>query len=540
MKSIRKLQRILFLICILISTTIYSFSQTNLRQPTAGGSYKILLDIKDEITPIQRIGIVQLLQSNERHLRKDGKLQNNKNPTTTAFEWPLKQALNTNDNGYYGISNYVDENPAYPNQITDYNCGTRSYDLSSGYNHAGTDIFTWPFSWKKMERNAVQIIAAAPGTIIGKSDGNFDQNCSFCTSACNWNAVYIMHADGSVGWYGHLKSGSLTSKLVGESVALGEYLGVVGSSGNSTGPHLHFEVYTNSSYSQLVDPWAGACNNLNGLTSWWANQQPYYVSTLNKVMIHGAAPATGNCPSGENTNEKINFVNGETVYLGSYYRDQLNGQQSIHTIYRPDNTVFNTWTQNFTTYYSASWWYYTTTLPAAAPAGVWRYEILYNGTQKQTAYFSVNSSIVEVCPNSYNLLTSNITGATYQWQVNTGTGFVNISNNANYAGATTQKLQLNNILSSFYGYQYRCYNGTTYSNILTLKFVSYWLGYDNKAWENPRNWSCGNIPDANTDVIVASNSNTPELSSNASCRSTNVKTGGNINVKTGFTLTITK
>jgi murein DD-endopeptidase MepM/ murein hydrolase activator NlpD len=539
MIAIHQLKNQWLFICVFLFTSINSFSQSNLRQPNGGGSYKMLMDIKDEITTAQRARIILRLQTNEVLLRSKGKLQANKNPTATAFEWPVKQALNNNDNGYYGISNYVDENPAYPNQITDYNCGTRSYDVSSGYNHAGTDIFTWPFSWKKMERNAVEVIAAASGTIIDKSDGNFDQNCTFCTSACNWNAVYVMHADGSVAWYGHMKSGSLTNKLVGESVAVGEYLGVLGSSGNSTGPHLHFEVYTNSSYTQLVDPWAGPCNNLNGFTSWWANQQSYYVSTLNKVMTHNAAPATGNCPSGENTNEKINFANGETVYFGSYYRDQLAGQQSIHTIYRPDNTVYSSWTQNFNIFYSASWWYYTAVLPSVAPAGVWRYEILYNGTQRQTAYFSVNNSIVEVCPNSYNVLTSNITGASYQWQVNTGAGFVNISNNTNYAGTSTSKLQLNNVPSSFYGYQYRCFNGTTYSNVLTLKFVSYWLGYDNKAWENPRNWSCGNIPDANTDVIVANNSNTPELSSNVSCRSTNIKTGGNINVKSGYTLTIT-
>ncbi len=525
---------------LVFNCSIASLAQSNLRQPNAGGSYNLLTEIKDEITPAQRAEIINMLQTNEARLRNEGKLLANRNPTVTAFAWPIKQAINNNDNGYYGISNYIDQNAAFPNQIRDYNCGTRSYDVASGYNHAGTDIFSWPYSWQKMSRNAVEIIAAAPGTIIAKSDGNFDQNCAFCTSACNWNAVYVMHADGSAAWYGHMKSGSLTTKLIGATVALGEYLGVMGSSGNSTGPHLHFEVYTNSAYTQLVDPWAGACNSLNGLTSWWANQQPYYVSTLNKVMTSGAAPATGNCPNAENTNEKINFANGETVFLSSYYRDQLAGQQSFHTIYRPDNSVYTSWTQSFNTYYSASWWYYTMVLPNSAPTGIWRYEILYNGTQRQSTNFAVNSSVVEVCPNSYNILTSNISGATYQWQVNDGSGFVNIANNANYAGTTTAKLQLNNIPSSFYGYQYRCFNGSIYSNILTLKFVSNWVGYENNAWENPRNWSCGNMPDANTDVVVSSNTNTPELNSNATCRSTTLKSGAVITVQPGYQLTITK
>jgi hypothetical protein len=521
-----------------------SQAQPPIQQPYGGGSYQQSMDVKDDISPAQRASIIAMLQANEARLRSEGKLPdfaNARNITVTAFGWPLKQAAGFNDNGYYGISNYVDENPSYPNALLDYNCGNRTYDLSGGYNHAGTDIFSWPFPWQKMGRNAVEIIAAAPGTILAKSDGNFDQNCAFCTSACNWNAVYVVHADGSVAWYGHLKSGSLTAKAVGQTVAQGEYLGVMGSSGNSTGPHLHFEVYTNTSYTQLVDPWAGPCNNLNGSTSWWANQQPYYVSTLNKVMTHGPAPVAGNCPAAERPNEKINFGNSDTVYLGSYYRDQQNGQQSVHTVYRPDNTVYTTWTQNFTTYYSASWWWYYVILPSAATPGVWRYEINYINAQKQTAYFTVNSAPVVVCPESYQVLTSNITGTSYQWQVNTGSGFVNLANSATYSGATARQLFISNLASSAYGYQYRCLvNGATPSNVLTLKFTNYWMGYSNNAWENPSNWSCGRVPDANTDVVIQGSTNNPMVSSNAVCRSTTVATGASITVKTGFQLTITK
>lgn len=78
-----------------------------------------------------------------------------------------------------------------------------------------------------MAQNAVEIVAAAPGVIIAKDDGYGDKNCSMCTN-CSWNAVYVMHADGSVAWYGHMKIFSLTAKAVGQTVAAGEYLGVVG------------------------------------------------------------------------------------------------------------------------------------------------------------------------------------------------------------------------------------------------------------------------------------------------------------------------
>ena len=155
----------------------------------------------------------------------------------------------------WSISNYVDHNSAYPNQLQDYNCGTKTYDTSSGYNHQGIDIFTWPFTWKMVDDNSVEIIAAAPGQIIAKGDGQFDRSCGFNNNP--WNAVYVRHGDGSVAWYGHMKNGSLTTKNVGDFVNLGEYLGIVGSSGNSTGPHLHFEVYQNDTYTNLIDPYTG-------------------------------------------------------------------------------------------------------------------------------------------------------------------------------------------------------------------------------------------------------------------------------------------
>ena len=516
-----------------------SYAQVS-REPVAGGGITDLLDAKDEITPEQRAGIIRMLQENEARLRTEGRLERVLNPSIVSFSWPLKQALGYNDKGYYGITNYVDHNLAYPNLLLDYNCGSRTYDLPSGYNHRGTDIVTWPFGWQKMDRNIIEIIAAAPGTILAKTDGNFDRNCAFCSTPCTWNAVYVMHGDGSVAWYGHMKTGSLTTKLVGETVAPGEYLGIVGSSGNSTIPHLHFEVYTNSTYTQLIDPFAGNCNSLNGQTSWWASQQPYHLPTLLKVMTHAGVPGTGNCPVGETPNEKINFANGEIVYFGSYYRDQQVGQQSIHTVYRPNNTVFTTWPQNFNIYYPISWWSYFITLPNPAAAGTWRYEILYNGTQRQSIYFAVNSASVQICPGNYNTITSNVSGITYQWQVDDGSGFINISDGLNYEGTTARQLLLKNAPSSFYGYQYRCFvNGSIYSNVIGLKFTSYWTGYVSKAWENPSNWTCGNVPDANTDVVIQDNSNTPEVNSNAICRSTTASPGAVIRVKTGYTLTLT-
>jgi murein DD-endopeptidase MepM/ murein hydrolase activator NlpD len=55
------------------------------------------------------------------------------------------------------------------------------------------------------------------------------------------NAVHLLHADGTATWYAHLSRLEAHTRL---SVQAGQLIGLVGSTGNSTGPHLHFEVRT--------------------------------------------------------------------------------------------------------------------------------------------------------------------------------------------------------------------------------------------------------------------------------------------------------
>ncbi|MFD3451702.1 transglycosylase family protein [Streptomyces sp. NPDC058691] len=63
--------------------------------------------------------------------------------------------------------------------------------------------------------------------------------------------VVIRHADGMYTQYGHLSS--LTVRA-GQTVSAGRQVGRSGSTGNTTGPHLHFEVRTGEGYGTDVDP----------------------------------------------------------------------------------------------------------------------------------------------------------------------------------------------------------------------------------------------------------------------------------------------
>lgn len=145
-----------------------------------------------------------------------------------------------------------------------------------------------------------------------------------------------------------------------------------------------------------------------------------------------------------------------------------------------------------------------------------------------------------LCPGGVNTtLLSNSIGNTYQWQVNPGTGFYNLSEGPNYTGSATYLLSLNNIPSSWYGYQYRCEisGGNFYSSTFTLQFTDTWTGAGGTSeWENAANWSCGTVPDANTDVII--NSGTVVLNSNTSCRSISVSNAASFTINAGFNLNV--
>jgi murein DD-endopeptidase MepM/ murein hydrolase activator NlpD len=324
------------------------------------------------ISASQKQKMMESTIQNIETLKTAGKIKPYKKTRNVSLEWPLRLVNGTNYCSYYGISNYVDHNLNFPNQLTDFNCGTRSYDLAGGYNHAGTDIFLWPFDWQMKNEGSVEVIAAAPGILVNKYDGNTDNNCNFNNP--NWNAVCIQMYDGNLAWYGHLKNGSVLFKMIGDSIYLGEKLGSVASSGSSTGPHLHFELL--DILGNVFDPYTGICNPAGG---WWSANRPYYEPKINAAFTHSAPPQYNACPLPATTNIKDTFQLGDSIYFCGYFADQLTTIAATYTITKPNNTVFATWTHLPPVYYTASYWYWDYQLPATTDFGQWKFNINLEG-----------------------------------------------------------------------------------------------------------------------------------------------------------------
>ncbi len=151
--------------------------------------------------------------------------------------------------------------------------------------------------------------------------------------------------------------------------------------------------------------------------------------------------------------------------------------------------------------------------------------------------YEVQGSSSKICPGSTLSIKANLTGASYQWQVDIGNGYNNITNTAVYSGVTTGTLQITTAPSSWYGYKYRCAVGAAFSNEVTLQFLNSWTGAINTAWENTGDWSCGILPDANTNVVIGSG--TVAVNSMVAVKSLSVDQGVQFNVTPPNQVTLT-
>ncbi len=96
---------------------------------------------------------------------------------------------------------------------------------------------TDPFTGRKAFHRGIDIVAPAGKEVIATGDGLV---VKAGRTVGLGNAVYISHGFGLATRYGHL---SRLAVEVGDQVSRGDVIGFVGSSGRSTGTHLHYEVH---------------------------------------------------------------------------------------------------------------------------------------------------------------------------------------------------------------------------------------------------------------------------------------------------------
>jgi hypothetical protein len=143
------------------------------------------------------------------------------------------------------------------------------------------------------------------------------------------------------------------------------------------------------------------------------------------------------------------------------------------------------------------------------------------------------------CNNQLFTYTSNITGTTYQWQVdrNDGLGFVNLTNDFFHSGVSTRTLNIVFALDNWQGYKYRCLvDGVNYSRTFEMLYETYWTGAIDDRWENPGNWSCSTIPGPNMNVVIGSGN--VVLHTNTVIRSIKIIAGASFTIDTGYQLTV--
>jgi len=163
------------------------------------------------------------------------------------------------------------------------------------------------------------------------------------------------------------------------------------------------------------------------------------------------------------------------------------------------------------------------------------------GDTAVTIHYNRVPTNVELCPPSAStVISSPITGSTYQWQMSTDSvNFTNVSNGGYYGGANSSVLQLTGIPSSMNGFQFRCLTNGNPGYVWTIQFKNTWTGSSgNNLWSNAANWSCGTLPDANTDVYIPAGR--VVINSNVTVRTLEVAPTATVTVATGVTLTVLK
>lgn len=265
----------------------------------------------------------------------------------------------------------------------DHHCGSKSYD-----GHQGTD-FVLP-SFMTMD-DSIAVFAAADGIITYVIDSLFDRETSGDTSKHLGNYIAISHPNNYQTYYAHLLKNSAQFQ-VGDNVQSGEIIGYVGSSGNSTDPHLHFELWYDSSF--VVDPFSGICGNSGSL---FISPPAYDTSlTIWETGLH-----LKNNLSINDLRERITTISTPYVIAPSsgfalYFWTQMYGLRAGNTVeiqwYTPNNVLW----YSYTAVLDRDYWYYyfwNSINHTNLAVGNWTVKFFYDNSEIASESFKVDGEL---------------------------------------------------------------------------------------------------------------------------------------------------
>jgi murein DD-endopeptidase MepM/ murein hydrolase activator NlpD len=278
---------------------------------------------------------------------------------------------------------YVDQDPTSPN-FHDYNCSNFTYD-----GHLGTDVGIRTFSEQAI---GVPVFAALDGTVVFAHDGEPDMNTCLCGQTAN--AVIIDHGQGRHGWYWHFRTNSV-AVTVGQHVVAGQQIGFAASSGNSGGPHLHFETRDHPPSGETVfDPFTGSCNP--GPTG-FINQPPLLLNTYANDFAFSTTNLSGLPPWPFDQPRTGQMAFDEYLWFWATIVNLPPHSAWRQYYLRPDgSTAFDSGDYLFEqdqtdTYRVSHWWWYSfyvndmRTIP-----GVWHVRLDINGQTVINAPLTIN------------------------------------------------------------------------------------------------------------------------------------------------------
>lgn len=126
----------------------------------------------------------------------------------------------------------------------------QDYGLSTGFIWPADGVFTSGYGWRWGRIHGGIDIAAPVGTPILAAASGVIEYATWNDGGYG-NMIDIRHADGTITRYAHMNELYVKE---GQTVSQGQTIGAMGSTGFSTGPHLHFEIRPNGGSS--VDPMA--------------------------------------------------------------------------------------------------------------------------------------------------------------------------------------------------------------------------------------------------------------------------------------------